>query len=280
MTQVLTVDGVEYIEHEPDSERELEECVQQHAFRLFEEKAIYLPIKTKLKSHSGIASIPDAFVLNLSSLKWSIVEVELSTHPLHRHIFEQLSRFTLSHNNPQSRKDLVETFYNAITDDPILETTVKLQIGSGEIHRTLTKLIDQTPSIIVIIDKKTQGLEEVCANLSLNTKVIEFKIYKRKDSGIKTAFLFNSLNNEILKPLLSIDIKPISPEGLPIFFDYKRQRYEATWIDRNKMIYKGKEYGSPSALSVEVSGTSRNGWRDWKYLDENGKINTIEELRR
>ena len=281
MNQLLIVDGVEYLEHKPESEQELELHIQQHAIRIFDEQTIYLPVKTKLKTPSGIGSIPDAYALKLNPPKWSIIEVELSNHPLFEHIVPQLNKFTQGLKEPQSRKRLVDTFYDAIKADPFLETTVKQQIGSGEIHRTLTHLIDQPPSLIVIIDKKTRELEEACDSIPLkDKKVIEFKIYKRKDSGLKTAFLFDTIKTHKVKPPTTPKPRPISPEGLTIFFNYKRQRYDATWINHNRIIYQGKEYTSPSALSVEITGTARNGWRDWKFKDSEGNTRSIEELRK
>jgi len=281
MNQLLIVDGVEYLEHKLESEQELELHIQQHAMRIFEEQTIYLPVKTKLKTPSGIGSIPDAYALKLNPPNWSIIEVELSNHPIFKHIVPQLSKFTQGLKEPQSRRHLVDTFYDAIKSDPFIETMVKQQIGSGEIHRNLTNLIDQQPSLIVIIDKKTGELEEACDIIQLqDKKVIEFKIYKRRDSGLKTAFLFDTIKIHKLKSPSTPKPAPVSAVGLPIFFTYKRQRYDAIWINRNRIIYKGKEYTSPSALSVEITGTARNGWRDWKYKDQNGKIKSIEELRR
>ena len=280
MSHHLSVDGVEYIEHKPESEKELEDYIQKFASQIFDEDIIYLSVKTKLKSPSGIGSIPDAYALKLNPLKWSIIEVELSTHPLFNHIVPQLNKFAQGLKEQQSRKHLVETFYDAIKRDPFLETTVKQEIGSGEIHRTLTNLIDQPPSLIVIIDKKTKELEEACDSIPIQEKkVMEFKIYKRKDSGLITAFLFNTIKDHKSKLTTKPEPTHEKPKGLPIFFTYKKQKYDATWIDRNKITYQGKDYTSPSALSVEITGTPRNGWRDWKFIDKNGEIKSIEELR-
>lgn len=282
MDQLLTVDGVEYIEHKPGSEQELEDYIQQHSFRIFEENTIYLQVKTKLKSPSGIGSIPDAYTLNFTTSKWAIIEVELSTHPLHDHIVSQLSKFRQGIKNSQTRKQLVSTLYNAIKEDKSIETNVKQQIGSDDLHKNLTNIIDTDPSLVIIIDNKTDELKEVVDDLQYKTTVIEFKIYKRKKSGIITAFLFNTLYKPtIIQPVQpQSDNKPTMPDGLPIFFNYKRQRYDATWISHNKIMYQGKEYKSPSALSVEIAGSARNGWRDWKYNDENGTTKSIEELRK
>ena len=150
MSHLLSVDGVEYIEHRPESEKELETYIQQFASQIFDQDIIYLPVKTKLKSPSGIGSIPDAYALRLTPPKWSIIEVELSTHPVFEHIVPQLNKFAQGLKEQQSKRHLVETFYDVIKRDPFLETKVKQEIGSGEIHRALTNLIDLPPSLVVI----------------------------------------------------------------------------------------------------------------------------------
>lgn len=281
MSQLLTVDGVEYLIHKPDSEQELEEYVTQQATQIFGEQSLYLPVKTKLKTPSGIGSIPDAYAIQLNPMEWFIIEIELSTHPVFDHIVPQLSKFAQGFRNPQTRRNLVEVFYDAIKNDPVTEVKVRQQLGSADLHRQLTSLLDNEPTLVIVIDSKTRELEEACSSIPLtNKKVIEFNIYKRRDSGLKTAFLFNAVTDPIEKQLAVTESRLVLPGEFPIFFTYKGKRYEATWINSKKIIYQGKEYTSPSALSIEISGTSRNGWRDWKYLDEKGAIRSIEELRK
>ena len=79
---MLLIDGVRYELWTPSSEDEFEQVVKEHAQDIFGEQSIYLDRKQKLKSLSGVGSIPDGYVITLGdSPQWHIVEVELSSHP-------------------------------------------------------------------------------------------------------------------------------------------------------------------------------------------------------
>ena len=91
---MLLIDGVKYEEWVPPSEDEFEQVVKEHAKDIFGEQSVYFDRKQKLKSLSGVGSIPDGYVITLGdSPQWHIVEVELSSHPLHDHIVSQVGRF-------------------------------------------------------------------------------------------------------------------------------------------------------------------------------------------
>jgi len=101
---MLIVDDFEYRSWIPSSEAELERFVEEHSKRIFGEDSLYFSVKTKLKSLGGVGSIPDGYVLGLSkSYQWSIVEVELSSHPIFNHIVPQLNKFVQGIKDPDSR---------------------------------------------------------------------------------------------------------------------------------------------------------------------------------
>ena len=79
---MLLIDGVRYLETPPKDEDELEKMVVEHAQEIFGGNSIYLDLKHKIKSKSGVGSIPDGYAIILGkSPQWHIVEVELSSHP-------------------------------------------------------------------------------------------------------------------------------------------------------------------------------------------------------
>lgn len=199
MVNLLTVDGIKYDLYTPSREDELEEFVEKNAKLIFGEKSCYFSIKQKLTNLSGIGSIPDGYVIRLEKpYGWFIVEVELSSHPIFNHIVPQLNKFVQALKQPANRRNLVETFYNQIKEDIELEAFVKKQIGSGELFRFLTNTIDKSPILSVIIDSKTEELEEACSSIPINDKrITEFKIYQRTDSEIKNAFFFEPLISEV-----------------------------------------------------------------------------------
>jgi hypothetical protein len=74
---------------------------------------------------------------------------------------------------------------------------------------------------------------------------------------------------------------PLLPdEGLPIFAKYKGRRYEATLLRDRRVRYGGREYKSPSGAGVTiVPYDTLNGWKFWRYVDEDGTEHYISDLR-
>jgi hypothetical protein len=109
-------------------------------------------VKQKITSKYGIGSIPDGYVISLlKPFEWYIVEGELSIHPLHEHITNQLNRFMIGVKNPATQKELVELFYGEITKDKLKKAYVENKIGSPEIKSFLYELLQNSPKIVVVI---------------------------------------------------------------------------------------------------------------------------------
>jgi hypothetical protein len=61
--------------------------------------------------------------------------------------------------------------------------------------------------------------------------------------------------------------------------NYKGQLIEAEVVEGGLQV-NGSVYHAPSTAACEVTGTSVNGWKFWKYLDrERGTWRYISELR-
>jgi len=195
---VLYVNGVKYIPWVPSTEEEFEDLFEKNTHIVFGKDILYLPLKTKLKTLSGIGSIPDGYAIGLTKpYKWYIIEVELSTHPLFQHIVPQLNKFIQGLKEPSSRRNIVEAVYNEIKKEPITETYVKEKIGSGELYRFISSTIERDPTLIVVIDDRTRELEEVCDSIPIKEKLVsELRVYERADSGIKNAFIVEPLYEE------------------------------------------------------------------------------------
>jgi hypothetical protein len=70
-------------------------------------------------------------------------------------------------------------------------------------------------------------------------------------------------------------------EGTPIFAQYKRRRFEAILLPNRQVVWDREEYSSPSAAaSALTGGTSVNGWRFWRYIDEQGREHVLHDLRK
>jgi len=182
---MLLIDGVEYELWTPPNEDEFERVVKEHAQDIFGKQSIYLDRKQKLKSLSGIGSIPDGYVITLGDThQWHIVEVELSSHPLHDHIVSQVGRFISGINNPRARTEIIGAIYGEINRDEFLKLKIKQVIGQAEIYKFLSDLIAEQPILTIIIERDTEELREALNTLRYpQIKVVEFQTFTREGTG-------------------------------------------------------------------------------------------------
>jgi len=297
---IILIDGVKYILKNPDNEDYLEKIIEKNYKYIFGEESFYFNFKKKLKSKSGIGSIPDGYLIVFNSNpEWYILEVELASHPLYDHIIPQLTKFNRGIEGVSTKKSLIDMFYDEIKTNPILEARVKEKIGSGEVYKFISDLISVKPSIIIVINERTSELEEAIRDIRGDVKILEFKIFRREGISEEIdAYIFNPVINfknmeKSFEPKLGLPIskrsnnKSILPMGLKIYKEYKNIRLEAEIIENNKIKFNGKIYNSPSSAAVaaiQSTGSKRpteDGWRFWKYKDpKTGKEELLDELRK
>src|SRR5690242_9051462 len=120
MSQLVTPYGTfNLIQYE--TEQEFERAIVAHVNDIFGERRIYLDCKRRIGAKGGKQSVPDAYLIDVSSPRdpqLYVVENEISSHDLFKHIGvhyfssrclllkqgEQLSRFCLTksvRNQPQ-----------------------------------------------------------------------------------------------------------------------------------------------------------------------------------
>lgn len=200
---MLLIDGVKYELWTPSSEDEFEQVVKEHTQDIFGEQSVYLDMRQKLRSEVGTGSIPDGFVIIFGdSPHWHIVEVELSSHPLHDHIVSQVGRFISGIENPSTKNNIVNAIYNEITKDDFLKLRLQQAIGLVDIHKFLSDLISKPPILTIIIEKATPELREALRILRYSPiKIVEFQTFTREGVGLAVhAHLFEPLYKGGLKP--------------------------------------------------------------------------------
>jgi len=206
---MLLIDGVKYEKWTPASEDEFEQLVKEHAKDIFGEESIYIDIKHKLRTKSGIGSIPDGYVIILGDQPhWHIVEVELSSHPLYEHIVPQVSKFINSIKNPSTQKDIVDALYQEIDSDEFLKLRLRKATGATETYKFLADLLSKLPVVTIIIEKHTEQLDEAISALAHSQiKVVEFQTFIRAGVGLVVhAHLFEPL----YKPREHPTVKPVT----------------------------------------------------------------------
>ncbi|CAB3697128.1 DUF262 domain-containing protein [Achromobacter pestifer] len=121
--------------------------------------------------------------------------------------------------------------------------------------------------------------------LALNRELQEFELWDEPTIRRRSAALFELARNIWSAPkrtqafirggdedsLLISGRNALPPNGSHCRFTYAGNEYTATVVDGAIVIpnIEGR-YGSFSAASKAVSGTSRNGWNDW-YIQEQGR---------
>ena len=192
---MLLIDGVKYKLLAPkDEEKEFHPMIKEHSKEIFGQESVYFDVKHKLTSKSGIAAIPDAYVIVLSKpCQWCIVENELASHPVYSHIVPQVSKFISGIENPSSQREIREILYNEIDHDKVLRAHMENTISS-EIYRFLSELLSKPPKIIIVIDEITDEVKEVRKFLEkFDTQIVEFKTYVREDAETVHGHLFEPL---------------------------------------------------------------------------------------
>jgi hypothetical protein len=298
---IILIDGVKYILKNPNSEDDLEKVVEKNYKYIFGDNSFYFNFKRKVKSKSGIGSIPDGYLIILYNIpEWYILEVELASHPLYDHIIPQLTKFNRAIEEISTKKSLIDMFYDEIKTNLVLEANIKNKIGSGEIYKFISDLISVKPKIIIVINERTNELNEAIRDIQGDIKVLEFKIFRRECVSEEiNAYLFNPVidfknREKSIIPKLEIVIpkdlnkKNVLPEGLKIYKEYKNIKLEAEIMENNKIKFNEEIYNSPSSAAIaaiqQSTGSSRlteNGWRFWRYKDKiTGEEKYLDELRK
>ena len=207
---MLLIDGVKYELWTPPSEDEFERLVQEHSQDIFGEESIYFDLKKKLKTAAGIGSIPDGYVISLGdSPRWHIIEVELSSHPLHEHIVPQVGRFISGISNPNVQRGIVNEIYEEISKDDFLKLRLRREIESTEIYRFLTDVISRQPILTIIIEKDTEELREALDTLRYpQINVVEFQTFTREGVHL-------TVHAHLFEPLYAPVPPPLHPPVLP-----------------------------------------------------------------
>ncbi len=277
---MLLIDGVKYELWTPQNEDEFEQVVKEHTQEIFGQQSIYIDRKQKLKSLSGIGSIPDGYVIILGATpQWHIVEAELSSHPLDQHIVAQVSRFITGIKNPSTQRDIVRAMYDEITKDGYLKFKVEEAIKPTEIYKFLFDLISKPPILTIIIEKDTEGLREAISTLAhSDIKIVEFQTFVRESVGlIVHAHLFKPLVQTIVVSMAQVlsekHQSTITPPAMTPFGDKAKKAAKVTFEElvQNGLLTDGEvlsfSYKQVNGEQAQVVASSNQ----LKYLAD-GKL--------
>ena len=215
--KILLKDGIRYLPYKYKDEDELERLLVEHSEIIFGADSVTFP-KRKIKAQSGIATIPDGFVLLINEKKWYILEVELASHPLYEHIVVQISKFNSAIKNQNTRKKLIDVFYDEIENNIQIKYKLEFNKITKELYKFLSDTINKDPEIIIVIDEQTKELDEVCEGLPFRTTVLSFETYHREEIGVGVHIhSFDTLKDyKIKEPILPQEEEKEDKEGKEI----------------------------------------------------------------
>ena len=223
---IVLIDGVRYQLITPEREAWLEKAIQSNSKHIFGPDSFYFDIKKMIRSKAGVASIPDGYVIFFTPKpRWAIVEVELASHRVYDHVIPQLIKFNKGIADSSTRRKLVEILYYVFDDNEVLKARLKQKIKTGEVYKFISDLVYEKPLIVVVIDQKTEELNEALDDIKGEVQVVEFKTFRREGlSGDVNAFVFEPLSTKVI----------IGPKPGP-------DKYSEFWEPiRREGLFKGK----------------------------------------
>jgi hypothetical protein len=215
---ILLKDGIKYLPYKYKDEDELEQLLIEHSEIIFGGDSVIFP-KRKIKARSGIGTIPDGFVVLINERKWYILEVELASHPLYDHIVAQISKFNSAIKNQNTRKKLIDVFYNEIKNNIQIKYKLEFNGITKELYKFLSDIINGDPEVIIVIDERTGELDEVSQSLPFQTTILRFETYEREKIGVGVHIhSFDTLKDYKIKE----EIQPPGDEKKPEEIGKKR----------------------------------------------------------
>ena len=286
---MLIVDGIKYKLWIPkDEEKDFHPMVKKYSKEIFNEDSIYFDIKHKLTSKSGIAAIPDAYVITLSKpYEWYIVENELASHQVYNHIVPQVSKFVDSIEELETQRDIRDILNNMVEQDKDIKAFIEKKTGKDS-YRFLSELVSLSPKIALIIDEITPEVDKASKSLKklANTKIIEFKTFVRDDASNVYAHLFEPIELEsfmketesplhkripniglknIIEKIIS-QINSITFTTIDVYNKFK-ELYPSEF-EKFEKKYEGKKYSTKTLIAKNLKDYARAKDRKFVFIRE------------
>lgn len=187
--------GKRYAEFKYTIERDFEEEVVTSSKMLFGKSTVYVNAKKKIDSKSLGGAVPDGFFFDFGDQtdpQFYIVEVELSAHNFYNHIFPQITKFFAFFKSGRLQKLLVDKLFSVIDADDVLRSEFKKYLGSLEIYKFLSDIIESSQNILLLADGPINELPEIM-NTYTDTwgKMVRFLEVRKHCSGPDTIYTVN-----------------------------------------------------------------------------------------
>lgn len=180
-----------------EKEAEFEQCVAKQSDGLFGPTSIFLAIKHRVKK-GNIVTIPDGYLLDLAdpaSPRMFVVEVEIQTHDLFKHITDQLIRFAaaFAHDQLPVRRFIADAIKRDKEANKRLQVALKKSQFRNE-DAFLDAMVYQPFRGIVVIDERRDELDSVLKQFASEISALELKVFASSDG--KRLYQYDSLYDE------------------------------------------------------------------------------------
>lgn len=187
-----------------DKEDEFESIIVKNARSIFGLDTIYLDIKKRIGKSNLIQTVPDGFLIDLSTPnlpRLFVIENEIVSHDPFRHIGIQLLSFATSFG--QGSQAIKDILYQELTRYKEHVALIDKFIGQSD-FRNLDNLLDflvyEHPfSAIVVIDEASEQLHHVIKYIGAPVEVIEVATYENKKG--KRIYRYQPFQEEVKEGL-------------------------------------------------------------------------------
>lgn len=133
--------------------------------------------KIQIVTPAGKLSIPDGFAFNFTTREWFVIEAELLVHGVWPHIAEQITRFVVALQNPDTlRKIRDRLFEQLLASGDAVRVSETLGIGVDRLLQKIELFVEAIqPSIVIFIDDANQDLTDFAHALDIPTKIFRIR---------------------------------------------------------------------------------------------------------
>lgn len=189
---LIMIGGKKFAEVHYNLEEDFENDIFKQPQMFFGHKSILIPEKKKVGTKSLGGAIPDGYLIDLAdsgSPEFYIIEVELAKHGFFEHIFPQVTKYFAFFKSNDKRRELVEKIYTTILADPGLKQSFEREIGTKEIHKFLSDIVEESQNILLIIDGEKEEVPETMATYTDTwAKIVSLMIVKKYSNDGSEAF--------------------------------------------------------------------------------------------
>jgi len=129
--------------------------------------------KFLINTSAGKGAIPDGIAFNFLTHQWYVIECELLKHGVWPHIAEQISRFVVALQNPDTSRRIRDILFEHIINCDLIDSaTSQLGTTRDRLLQRIELFVESVqPQVVIFIDDTNQDLEDFARALAISTSV-------------------------------------------------------------------------------------------------------------